>query len=164
MTIKGIDAKRAEETHMRLVEMQEKVRQGGQAVLDAIDRQNRESILPGWKAIAEKQEQATIEAFVDVLWNQMCKPDGLEFEFSLNSSGEKTQMHCTYCPWAEIAKAAEATEVGYWMFCKSDPHMVDGFNQAAGPDERKIKFSRSKTIMQGDAYCDHTYEYEEEAR
>lgn len=160
MNIKGIDAQRAEETRQRLVALQEKVAQGGQAVLEGIDRRNQESIIPEWKAIGEKQETVNIEAFVDVLWNQMCRPDGLEFTFAQEPTPEKTQMHCTYCPWAEIAKEAGATEVGYWVFCKTDPLMIAGFNQAAGPEGRKIKFSRTKTLMQGDVCCDHCYEYE----
>ena len=164
MSIKGIDAQRAEQMRQRLAAVREQVAQGGPAVLEAIDRSNQESIVPEWKAIAEKQATVSIETFVDVLWNQMCAPDGLEFEFSQEATGEKTQMHCTYCPWVEVAKAAGSTEVGYWLFCKTDPYMIEGFNQASGPEGRKIKFSRSKTLMQGDAYCDHCYEYEEKTR
>ena len=160
MNIKGIDAQRAEETRQRLVALKEKLEQSGQEVLEAIDQRNRESIVPAWKAIGEKQAQVSIETFVDVLWNQMCLPDGLEFEFSQQTTGEKTQMRCTYCPWAEISKAAGAAEVGYTLFCKTDPHMIEGFNQAVGPGSRKIKFSRTKTLMQGDDCCDHCYEYE----
>lgn len=160
MNIKGIDAQRAEETRQWIAGIKEKVAQGGQPVLEAIDRHNQETIPPTWKAIAEKQAEVSIESFVDALWNQMCVPDGLEFTMEEHIPGEKIQMHCTYCPWAEIAKAAGAADVGYALFCKTDPYMVAGFNQAAGPDGKHIKFSRSKTIMQGDAYCDHCYEYE----
>lgn len=160
MNIKGIDAQRAEDMRQRLVAIQENLEQSGPEVLEAIDLRNRESIVPEWKAIGEKQAQATIETFVDVLWNQMCLPDGLEFEFSQETTAEKTQMHCAYCPWAEIAKAAEAVEVGYHLFCKADPLMIEGFNQAVRPGGRKIIFSRTKTLMQGDDCCDHCYEYE----
>lgn len=161
MEIKGIDAQRAEEMRQHLVAVKEKVEQGGQAVLDAIDRHNQESIIPEWKAIGEKQSKVSIETFVDVLWNQMCQPDGLEFVVEQETIGEKIQMRCTYCPWHEIAKAAGSTEAGYWLFCKTDPYMIEGFNQARSPEDRKIQFSRSKTLMQGDAYCDHCYAYEE---
>lgn len=160
MNIKGIDAQRAEEMRQRIAMIKEKVDQAGPAVLEAIDQRNHESIVPEWKAIAEKQAEANIETLVDVLWNQICRPDGLEFVVAQAVPGEKIQMHCTYCPWVEIAKAAGSTEVGYTLFCGTDPHMVEGFNQAIGPEGRKIKFSRTKTLMQGDAYCDHCYAYE----
>ena len=35
--------------------------------------------------------------------------------------------------------------------------LVAGFNQASAPDGMKIKFSRSKTLMQGDDCCDQSY-------
>lgn len=160
MNIKGIDAQRAEETRQQLVSLREQLEKKGPSVLEAIDRRNQENILPEWKAIAEKQAAVSIEAFVNVLWNQMCLADGLEFDVVQETTGEKVQMHCTYCPWYEVAKAAGATEVGYWVFCKTDPYMIQGFNQASGAEGRKIKFSRQHTLMQGDGYCDHCYEYE----
>lgn len=158
MSIKGIDDQRAEEMRQRIAAVRERVEQAGPIVLEMIDQRNHENIVAEWKAIAEKQADPSATTFVDILWNQMCAPDGLEFTQEV--TGEKIQMHCTYCPWVEVAKAAGSTEVGYWLFCKTDPHMIEGFNQAVAPG-KKIKFTRSKTLMQGDAYCDHCYEVED---
>lgn len=161
MEIKGISAERAEEMYRYVAAAKAQVDAGGQAALDAIDRQNRESVTPEWKAIAEKQAEVSIASFVDVLWNQMCLPDGLEFERTDEPATGRVRMHCTYCPWHAIAVAAGATEVGYTLFCRTDPYMVEGFNQAAAPGSRRIAFSRTTTLMQGDACCDHTYTYSE---
>lgn len=162
MDVKGISVERAEEMYRYVTAAKARVDREGQAALDAIDRENRESIPAEWKAIAEKQAEVSVPSFVNVLWNEMCLPDGLEFERADDAATGKVQMHCTYCPWHAIAAAAGATEVGYVLFCKTDPYMVAGFNEAAGPGARRIAFSRGKTLMQGDAYCDHCYTYDDE--
>lgn len=159
MEIKGISAERAEETYRWVAAAQAEVDARGQAALDDIDSRNRESVPAEWKALAEKQPEVSIASFVDVLWNQMCLPDGLEFERADDPTTGKVQMRCTYCPWHAVATAAGATQVGYALFCATDPLMVAGFNQAAAPGARRIAFSRTKTLMQGDPYCDHCYTY-----
>lgn len=158
--ITGISAERAEEAYRWIVAAKARVDQEGQAALDDIDRGNRESVTAEWRAIAEQQAEVGIDAFVDVLWNQMCLPDGLEFERADDPVTGTVRMRCTYCPWHAVAAAAGATDVGYALFCATDPFMVAGFNEAAEPGARRIVFSRTRTLMQGDAYCDHTYAYE----
>ena len=160
MDIKGISAERAQETYGFVTAVKARVDAEGAAALDDIDRRNRESVTAEWRAIAERQPDVGIPSFVDALWNQMCVPDGLEFERAEDPATGTVQMHCTYCPWHAVAEAAGATDVAYTLFCRTDPYMVDGFNQALAPGARRIAFSRTKTLMQGDAYCDHRYTYE----
>lgn len=161
MEIKGISAEQAEETYRFILEAKARVDAEGQAAIDDIDRQNAERVTTEWKAIAEQLDEVSIASLIEVLWNQMCLPDGLEFERADDLATGTVQMHCTYCPWHTLAAAAGATEVAYTLFCATDPYMVAGFNQAAKPGMRPIRFSRSKTLMQGDAYCDHRYTYED---
>ncbi len=162
MDIKGISAERAEETYRWITSTKAEVDARGQAALDEIERRNQEGVTAEWRGRAEEQPEVSIDAFVDVLWNQMCVPDGLEFERADDPATGTVQMHCTYCPWHAVAAAAGATDVGYALFCATDPHMVAGFNQAAGPGARPIVFSRTTTLMQGGAYCDHRYTYADE--
>lgn len=159
MEIKGISAERAEEMYRFVAEAKAQFEVGGQAALDAIDSRNRESVPQEWQGIAERQDEVSIDSFVDVLWEQMCRPDGLEFERT-DEPDAAVQMHCTYCPWHAIAQAAGATEVGYTLFCRTDPYMIEGFNRAVGPGGRRIRFTRTATLMQGDGYCNHRYTYE----
>jgi hypothetical protein len=55
----------------------------------------------------------------------------------------------TKCRWAEIFTELGATDIGKW-FCDADPVIVKAFNPM-------IKFERSKTLMDGDEYCDHLF-------
>lgn len=158
MDIKGLDPVRAYMSVERVALVKDFIDRFGPEALEVIDERNQRTVVPGWKGLGEQAPEVTIEAFVELLWERFCRRDGLEF--TMEASPEKIQMHCTYCPWAEVARAAGSTEAGYHLYCLTDPFMVEGFNQAAGPDGRRIKFSRRKTLMQGDDCCDHCYEYE----
>ena len=53
----------------------------------------------------------------------------------------------------ELEKAEERLKATDWLYhhtCSADEAMVSGFNP-------KIGFRRTKTLMQGDDYCDHYY-------
>lgn len=158
MSHKTLDPQKAAAMREQIEFLKELVDRLGPEVLDVADQRSRRNTVAGWKTIGEHAPSVTMESFVDILWHQFCIPDGLEF--TMEKTGDAIQMHCTYCPWVEVAKAAGSTKIGYHMLCMSDPYMIEGFNQAAGPDDRKIKFSRRKTLMQGDDFCDHRYEYE----
>lgn len=143
--------------------MKARVDAEGPTVLADIDRANRQNVAAEWKVVAEKQAEVGIDAFVDALWNQMCLPDGMEFERADDPATGRVQMHCTYCPWHAVAEAAGATGpdgVGYTLFCRTDPYMIAGYNEGAAPRARRIAFTRTKTLMQGDACCDHCYTYD----
>jgi hypothetical protein len=53
--------------------------------------------------------------------------------------------------WADEFRKHAAAEVGYSFYCCWDY----GFCQGLNPH---IKFTRTKTLMQGDDCCDHTYD------
>ena len=65
---------------------------------------------------------------------------------------EKIKAKVTRCRWAEeFKKAGVSGAIGAALVCAFDYGFCAGFN----PD---MKFTRTKTIMQGDDHCDHTYE------
>ncbi len=65
---------------------------------------------------------------------------------------ERLQVRVTRCRWQEEAKKEGVDpELGYAMLCAFDPGYCAGLNP-------KIKFTRTKTLMQGDDHCNHTYE------
>lgn len=67
---------------------------------------------------------------------------------------EKIVSHITECMWAKTFKEMNARDLGYVMCCQ--PDFATG--RVYHP---KIKFRRTKTLMQGDGYCNHTFYWEE---
>lgn len=57
------------------------------------------------------------------------------------------------CFLAEAMREQGAADSGFAFYCAYDVGFCEGLNP-------KIGFTRTKTLMQGDAYCDHTYEFE----
>ncbi len=66
----------------------------------------------------------------------------------------KLTLHVSECLWAKVFKEMNATDLGYVLFCQPD----FAYPPACNPH---IKMRRTKTLMQGDSYCDHTFYWEE---
>lgn len=60
----------------------------------------------------------------------------------------------TECLLSTTFRAAGAADIGYACFCHGDSVATPAFNP-------KIHLIRTKTLMQGDAYCNHRYVSEE---
>lgn len=60
------------------------------------------------------------------------------------------ELKVTGCVWASTFLAADAGDLGFAMVCHGDYGWAEGFNS-------RIKLVRDKTIMQGDAICNHRY-------
>lgn len=67
---------------------------------------------------------------------------------------KKWVAHATECIIAKTFKDLDATDLGYIMCCHTD-------FAAARAYHPKIKLRRTKTLMQGDNCCDHTFCWEE---
>jgi len=66
----------------------------------------------------------------------------------------KLSCHITECLWAETFKKMNATDLGYVICCRPDFAMARAYHP-------KIRLKRTKTLMQGDGYCNHTYYWKE---
>jgi len=64
------------------------------------------------------------------------------------------EIEVAECLVAAVFLQAKAADIGYASVCWGDYAWAEGFNP-------KIKLIRSKTLMQGDAYCNHKYVLEE---
>jgi predicted ArsR family transcriptional regulator len=102
-------------------------------------------------AQSEKQAHKTndIQGLIDFLWTPLVQ-EGFEFTYEGNEQGY--QMHVTKCPIADIAKALKLEKWGFIFHCMGDAAICEGYNP-------EIRFTRTKTLMEGDAYCDHFYSY-----
>ncbi|MGB8781089.1 MAG: L-2-amino-thiazoline-4-carboxylic acid hydrolase [Candidatus Bathyarchaeia archaeon] len=66
----------------------------------------------------------------------------------------KLSAHITECLWAKTFKEMNATKLGYVICCRRDFATARAYNP-------KIRLKRTKTVMQGDGYCNHTYYWKE---
>jgi hypothetical protein len=60
------------------------------------------------------------------------------------------EVKTTECLWAKTFREAGAPDIGYATICHPDYAFCQGFNP-------KIRMVRSKTLMQGDACCNHRW-------
>jgi len=91
----------------------------------------------------------SLKGFVKLFWGPLKKSLKYEEEWE----GEnKVKFKVTYCTVCEACKKAGLTDIGYHVYCMTDPAVIRGIN----PD---IKFERHHALMQGDDYCDHCYQY-----
>jgi hypothetical protein len=60
------------------------------------------------------------------------------------------EVKVTECLWAATFLEAKATDIGYAVCCHSDYASAQGFNP-------NLEMVRTKTLMQGDAFCNHRY-------
>jgi len=102
-----------------------------------------------WQRIANESKNNDVTTFVDILWNKLCKAEGIKFTINKKNSNN-IKIHCTFCPAVARYKKLDALDWGYELYCKTDDYMVIGFNP-------KINFKRTKTLMQGDECCNHSY-------
>ena len=92
-------------------------------------------------------KQRDLHAVMDLLWNQM--GGSAKFEV-VEQTPERLELRVTQCVYAEEMRRLGAPETGLAAFCAYD----EGFCQGLNPS---IRFTRTKTLMAGDACCDHTY-------
>jgi hypothetical protein len=60
------------------------------------------------------------------------------------------ELKVTECLWAKTYRDANAAGLGYLLSCYGDFASAKGFNP-------KMHMIRTKTLMQGDAFCNHRY-------
>jgi hypothetical protein len=70
------------------------------------------------------------------------------------NSDQKLECRYTECLWAKTMKDLEAEDIGYFICCHPDYAIA----KATHP---KIRLERTKTLMQGDKYCNHTFFWDE---
>jgi hypothetical protein len=60
------------------------------------------------------------------------------------------EVKISECLWAATFREAKASEIGYAVCCYGDYASTQGFNP-------KLEMFRTKTLMQGDAFCNNRY-------
>lgn len=91
---------------------------------------------------------------MDFLWEPL-RQEGFEFTYDQNERG--CQLKVTRCPVAEIAQAHQLEKWGFIFHCMGDESICEGYNP-------EIALTRTKTLMEGDEYCNHLYYYRRDSR
>jgi predicted ArsR family transcriptional regulator len=78
--------------------------------------------------------------------------NGSNYEIVENSESV-FELRVSECLWAKVFRDADAARIGYSYICFADYAMAQAFNP-------RIVMRRSKTLMQGDNFCNHRYELE----
>ena len=97
------------------------------------------------KAYRNKKDKS-LKSYLDWLLSGLT--EGHEYEI-LESKEGSVKFKFTRCPWADYFKKIGQPEIGKF-FCLADEPLAKAFNE-------KINFKRTKTLMDGDEYCDHHY-------
>ena len=117
----------------------------------------QEKIARNWvKQMTEKHRINSFDDFVVVMKKIINSP--MRQHTTTLAVQEETPKKLTLCTTeclrARIFKEMDAADLGYLMFCHQDSQTAKDFHP-------KIRFERTKNLMQGDDCCDHTYLWEE---
>ncbi len=119
----------------------------GPGVVDVVRDANNLDVCQVYKKLVEQSGKKSIDDLIAVLWEPL-RSKG--YAFSMEKTDGGVQMTCTACPFASLYRAMGGEEWGYALYCAADEELTTAFNPAIG-------FRRTKTLMQGDAFCDHFY-------
>lgn len=100
------------------------------------------------KLIQTDLETRNLDSVMELLWDRM----GAGFEFqTVERNPQRLRIRVTRCFIAEEMRRLRATEIGLVFYCAYDYGFCSGLNP-------HIRFSRTKTLMNGDDCCNHAYE------
>ncbi len=97
-------------------------------------------------------ERRDLDTVMEILWDQMVDDTLFEVE---ERSESCLRLRVTKCLFADEMAKRDARDIGDAFYCAYD----FGFCQGLNPD---MVFTRTKTLMNGDDCCNHTYELKQQ--
>ena len=94
----------------------------------------------------KKIKEKTLKAYITWLLSAITL--GHRYEI-IEEKVDSVKFRFTNCPWANAFRAIGKPEIGKF-FCDADGPLAAAFN-------KNIKFEITKTLMEGDEYCNHHY-------
>ncbi|MCD4670685.1 MAG: L-2-amino-thiazoline-4-carboxylic acid hydrolase [Actinomycetia bacterium] len=94
----------------------------------------------------KKMDKKDIKTYIN--WLLRIITVGHRYEIIENKK-DSVRFKFTNCPWATAFRDIGKPEIGKF-FCEADKPLVEAFNN-------NIKFEITKTLMDGDDYCNHHY-------
>jgi hypothetical protein len=144
MVVKRLKAEMAERAGL----FRKLVDRFGSGVLDAVSQHTIEQTQE--RLATADLERRDLDSVMELLWDQMVP--GTEFVVEERSS-EALRLRVTKCLFADEMRRLGAPDIGDAFYCSYDHGFCRGLNPA-------IRFTRTKTLMNGDECCNHTYELE----
>ena len=117
----------------------------GEGALDAIVHWKEDKTRERWREIAEETGRNDPEYLFRLFTDRVH-----EFEV-IRKNRKALEVIVTRCTHAESYQGLDAADVGLKMICMGDYAVVEGFNP-------EIKFTRQKTLMDGDECCHFIFE------
>ena len=82
-------------------------------------------------------------------WEPWFRGGALEID-ELERTPEVWSFNVTRCRYAELYRSLGMAELGATLSCNRDAALIEGFDP-------EVKFERTQTLMEGEAYCDFRY-------
>jgi predicted ArsR family transcriptional regulator len=124
----------------------EMIRELGDRGLELARESFLAAMVDGWKAQYEQLPDRSLETYIR--WLTSIVTEGTRYEIVENTAAS-VRFRFTRCPWATCFRAIGRPEIGRF-FCDADEPMIEEFSPEIG-------FRRTKTLMDGDACCDHHF-------
>jgi hypothetical protein len=118
----------------------------GRGVLDVVHEHTIESTKE--RLEAADLDRRDLDTVMEILWDRMV--EGTEFEV-VERSDRVLRLRVTKCLFAEEMRRLGAADIGNAFYCAYDFGFCEGLNPS-------IRFTRTKTLMDGDDCCNHAYE------
>lgn len=121
---------------------------GEDKVIELIKKQTDERLLQQAKADLKRLGNSDFKTYISIFRDpRMLASLNMEI---IQDTDTVFEIKVTDCLAAESFLPHKAGDIGYAAVCWGDYIWAEGFNP-------KIKLVRDKTLMQGDAYCNHKY-------
>jgi|APMI01.1.fsa_nt_gi hypothetical protein len=113
----------------------------------------RSAIQQGERFAAAQPEGPSLEHFIETqeLWT---RGGALEIE-TIEKGPDVYAFNVTRCRYAETYRAMGLGEIGPLLSCQRDHVFCEGY-------DKRLKLTRTQTIMEGASHCDFRYRYVEE--
>ena len=115
---------------------------------DIVRKVIEEIALKQGQELAEKGTGTPMDK-LELLIPRFCEGGAMELEM-LHKSADAYDFNVTRCRYAEFYKEMSVPDLGFVLSCSRDFALTTGIS-------RKLELSRTKTIMQGDTFCDFRF-------
>jgi predicted hydrocarbon binding protein len=109
----------------------------------------RENAILSGKTLAEEYSGNSMAELSKIAKEVWAKDDALEIKM-VKETEKELFFDVSYCGYAEVYEKLGVKKLGCILSCVRDYYFLEGFNP-------KITLKRTKTIMEGDDYCNFRY-------